>query len=59
MITRLDKNYYFADTLEQKRTTNSFVTKKILANGYQKTKKTDNLCGFYEIFSAFFFLNST
>ena len=54
MIARLNKNYFFADSLEQKRTTKSFVTKKVSANGYQKNKKNDNLCGFYAIYSSHF-----
>ena len=52
MIARLDKPYYFANSLAGlEKTTYSFLTKKKLANVSQKTtKKTDNLCGFYAIY---------
>ena len=42
MIARLNKTYYFADSLVRKRTAYSFLTKKskkVLANGSQKTTK--------------------
>ena len=39
MIARLDKTYHFADSFGQKRTTYSFLTKEVLANGPQKITK--------------------
>ena len=39
MIVRLDKTYFFADSLGQKRTTYYFLTKKLLANDSPKTTK--------------------
>ena len=53
MMARLDKTYYFADSLGRKRTTYSFLTKKYRRMVPQKLQKTDNLCGFYAIYSAF------
>ena len=53
MIARLDKTYYFADSSGQKRTAYSFLTKKYRLMVPRKLQKTDNLCGFYAIYSAF------
>ena len=53
MIARLDKSYYFADSLRRKRSTYPFLTKKFRRMVPRKLQKTDNLCGFYAIYSAF------
>ena len=53
MIARLDKRYYFADSLGRKRSTYPFLTKKFRRMVPRKLQKTDNLCGFYAIYSAF------
>ena len=53
MIARLEKTYYFADSLGQKSTTNSFLTKRYWQTVLSKLQKTDNLCGFYAIYSSF------
>ena len=53
-IARLDKTYYFADSLGRKRTAYSFLTKKYRRIVPRKLQKTDNLCGFSPIYSAFF-----
>ena len=52
MIARLDQTYYFAEYLGQKRTIYFILTKKLLANGTRKLRKTDSLCGLYAIYSA-------
>ena len=52
MIARLDKSYYFADSLGKKRSTYPFLTKKFRRMVPRKLQKTD-LCGFYAIYSAF------
>ena len=56
MIARLDKSYYFADSLGRKRSTHPFLMKKIRRMVPRKLQKTDNLCGFYAIYSAFLLL---
>ena len=53
MISRLDKIYYFADSLGRKRTTYSSLTKKYGRMVPRKLRKTDNLCGFYALSSVF------
>ena len=53
MIARMDKSYYFADSLGRKRSTYPFLTKKFRQMVPRKLQKTDNLCGFYAIYSAF------
>ena len=53
MIARLNKSYYFADSLGRKRSTYPFLTKKFRRMVPRKLKKTDNLCNFNAIFSAF------
>ena len=53
MIARLDKSYYFADSLGTKRSTYPFLTKKFRRMVPRKLQKTDNLCSFYAIYSAF------
>ena len=52
-IARLDKSYYFADSLGRKRSNYHFLTKKFRRMVPRKLQKTDNLCGFYAIYSAF------
>ena len=54
MIARLDKSYYIADSLGKKRSTYPFLTKNYQQMVPRKLQKTDNLCRFYAIFSAFF-----
>ena len=39
IIARLDKSYYFADSLERKRSTHPFLTKKVSTNGSSKATK--------------------
>ena len=53
MIARMNKSYYFADFLGRKRSTYPFLTKKFRRMVPRKLQKTDNLCGFYVIYSAF------
>ena len=53
MIARMNKSYYFADSLGRKRSTYPFLTKKFRRMVPRKLQKTDNLCGFYAIYSAF------
>ena len=53
MIARLDKLYYFADSLGRKRSTWPFLTKNYRQMVPRKLQKTDNLCGLYAICSAF------
>ena len=53
MIARLEKTYYFADSLSRKRTAYSSLTKIYRRMVPRKLQKTDNLCGFYAIYSAF------
>ena len=53
MIARVDKSYYFADSLGRKRSAYSFLTKKYRRMVPKKLQKTDNLGGFYAIYSAF------
>ena len=52
MIARLNKTYYLADSLD-KKTFYSFVTKTYWRMVPRKLQKTENLCGFYVIDSAF------
>ena len=52
MIARVDKSYYFADSLGRKRSIYSFLTKKVSVNGSSKATKTYTLCGFYANCSA-------
>ena len=58
MIARLDEIYYFADSLGQKRTAYSFLTKNYRRMVPRKLQKTDNLCGFLQFIQHFFLLNS-
>ena len=54
MIARLDKSYYFADFLGKRRSTYPFLTKTYRQMVPRKLQKTDSLCRFYAIYSAFF-----
>ena len=53
MIARLDKSYYFADSLGRKRSSYPFLTKKFRRMVPRKLQKTDIFCGLYIIYSAF------
>ena len=53
MIAPSDNTYYFADSLGRKRTAYCFLTKKYRLMVPRKLQKTDSLCGFYAIYSAF------
>ena len=53
MIARLDKSYYFADSLGRKSSTYPFLTKKFRRMVSRKLQKTENLCGFSVFHSAF------
>ena len=53
MIARLDKSYYFADSLGRRRSTYAFLTKKYRPMVPRKLQKIDNLYGFYANYSAF------
>ena len=52
MTTRLDKNYYIADSLARERSIYPFLTKKYRRMVPQKPQKTESLCGIYAIYSA-------
>ena len=59
MIARLDKSYYFADSLGKKRSTYPFLTKKLRRMVPRKLQKIDNLSVFFlQFIQHFFFLNS-
>ena len=53
LIARLDKSYYFADSLARERSTYPFLTKKYRRMLLRKLQKTDNLCEFYSSYSIF------
>ena len=53
MIARLDESYYFADSLGRNRSSYHFLTKKFRRMVPRKLQKTDNLCRFYALYSAF------
>ena len=57
MIARLGKTYYFAVSSGGKRTAYSFLTKMYRRKVPRKLQKTDNLLGFYAIYSAFLLFN--
>ena len=46
MIGRMNKSYYFANSLGRKRSTYPFLTKKFRRMVPRKLQKTDNLCSF-------------
>ena len=53
MIARLNRTYYYADSLARPITNYKFLNKNYQKMIQQPVKKTDNLCGFYTIFAAF------
>ena len=53
MIARRNKSYYFADSLGRKRSTYPFLTKKYRQMVPRKLQKTEKLCGFDAMYSAF------
>ena len=53
MIARLNRTYYYADSLARPITKYKFLSKKYQKMIQQPYQKTDNLCGFYKIFAAF------
>ena len=59
MIARLNKTYYFIDSLGRKRSTYSFLTKKYWQMVPRKLQNTDNLGDFTQFIQHFIFLNST
>ena len=59
MIARLDKTYYFSDSLDQKITIFFLSNLKVFANVPRKLQNTKNLCGFYANNSASLLLSST
>ena len=59
MMARLDKTYYFADSLGRKRTAYSFLTKKYRRMVPRKLKKLIICLDFTQFIQLFFFLNST
>ena len=52
MIARLDKSYYFTDSLGKKRSTYPFLTKNFRRMVLRKLQKTDKLCGHPPQFKA-------
>ena len=53
LIARLDKSYYFEDSLARDRSIYPFLTKKYRRMLLLKLQKTDNLCEFYSSYSTF------
>ena len=53
MIARLNRTYYYADSLAHPITKYKFLNKKYQKMIQQPVQKTDNLCGFHTIFAAF------
>ena len=53
MIARLNRTYYYADSLDRPITKYKFLNKKYQKMIQQPVQKIDNLCGFYTIFAAF------
>ena len=53
LIARLEKSYYFADSLAIERSTHPFLTKKYRRMLLRKLQKTDFLCEFYSSYSTF------
>lgn len=51
MIARLNKTYYFADSLGRRRY--KFLNKKYQRMVPRKLQNIENLCGFYTIYAAF------
>ena len=53
MIARLNRTYYYADSLARPITKYKFLNKNYQKMIQKPVQKTDNLCGFYTIFAAF------
>ena len=53
MIARLNRIYYYADSLARPIAKYKFLNKKYQKMKQQPVQKPDNLCGFYTIFAAF------
>ena len=53
MIGRLNRNYYYADSLAQSITHYKFLNKKYQKMIHRPLQKMENLCGFYTIYAAF------
>ena len=53
MIARLNRIYYYADSLARRITKYKILIKKYQKMIQQSVQKTDNLCGLYTIFAGF------
>ena len=53
MIGRLNRNYYYADSLARSITHYKFLNKKYQKMIQSPLQKMENLCGFYTIYAAF------
>ena len=53
MIGRLNRTYYYADSLARAITNYKFLNQKYQKTIQQPVQKTDKLCEFYTIFAAF------
>ena len=53
MIARLNRTYYYADSLARPIRKYKFLNKKCQKMIQQPVQKTDNLCGFYTILAEF------
>ena len=53
MIARLNRTYYYADSLARPITKHKFSNKNYQKMIQQPVQETDNLCGFHKNFAAF------
>ena len=53
LIARLNRSYYYADSLARSVTHYKFLGKKYQKIIHRPLQKMQNLCGFYAIFAAF------
>ena len=53
LIARLNRNYYYADSLARSKTHYNVLGKKYQRIIHRPLQKMQNLCGFYAIFAAF------
>ena len=53
MIGRLNRNYYYADSLARSITHYKFLNKKYQKMIHRPLQKMENLCGLYTIYAAF------
>ena len=53
MIGRLNRNYYYADSLARSITHYKFLNKKYQKMIQRPLQKMEHLCGFYTIYAAF------